>query len=684
MPPPRLKRSNTAGAVPASLEDAEIAINQADGKLYYRTVVGGVAAFSALPSADGTMAGVLTVQPAVGPASPGGSVQVIGENTTAAIAIQRHADSSGQPALRFKRTRGTKAAQTVAQSGDALGALAWHGISAEGAEVSGGSLVLACTQAPVAGDTALRTQMNISVGGGTSVTQVANLTPTTSNFLNTLAVNGSSVVVTTDSRLSDARTPISHTHGNLTNSGAIGTTSGLPILTTTGGVLTTGTFGTVVGSFCQGNDSRLSDTRTPTDGSVTTAKIVDGSITTAKLADSAVVTVDIANSAVTYAKIQNVSVTDRLLGRSTAGAGVVEEIVCTSAGRSLLSGADASAQRTTLGLGSLSTQAANSVAITGGGISGTTIGVTTASTGAFTTVAATGVVTVSAGTVSAPAICFSGDTNTGIYTPVADTVSVATGGVERLRITSDGKIGINATPSANVTLLQGTSTTATTSGNDFGVSTTMNCSATSGSGLRIGFSSTVNSTASQVTGFPMFGVVGTILSNSPNAISGAQAFRATCSVQSGGGSLSSYTGYYATGASVPGGTVDAQYGFLCESSLTNATNNYGFVSQLAAATGRWNLHMSGTAQNYIAGNVGIGSGKTVPATALDVAGVITVTASAGMAALDINGDTFRVRTARTPASSTAAGNAGEVCWDSTYLYICTAANTWRRIAHSTW
>jgi len=56
------------------------------------------------------------------------------------------------------------------------------------------------------------------------------------------------------------------------------------------------------------------------------------------------------NTAVTYAKIQNVSATDKILGRSTAGAGVVEEIACTSAGRALLDDADASAQRTTLGL----------------------------------------------------------------------------------------------------------------------------------------------------------------------------------------------------------------------------------------------------------------------------------------------------------------------------------------------
>lgn len=56
------------------------------------------------------------------------------------------------------------------------------------------------------------------------------------------------------------------------------------------------------------------------------------------------------NDAVTYAKIQNVSATDRLLGRSSAGAGDVQEITCTAAGRALLDDADATAQRTTLGL----------------------------------------------------------------------------------------------------------------------------------------------------------------------------------------------------------------------------------------------------------------------------------------------------------------------------------------------
>lgn len=61
----------------------------------------------------------------------------------------------------------------------------------------------------------------------------------------------------------------------------------------------------------------------------------------------AVWTID--NDAVTYAKMQNVSATDKLLGRSTAGSGDVEEITCTSFARSVLDDADAATARTTLG-----------------------------------------------------------------------------------------------------------------------------------------------------------------------------------------------------------------------------------------------------------------------------------------------------------------------------------------------
>ena len=82
-----------------------------------------------------------------------------------------------------------------------------------------------------------------------------------------VVVTGASGVLTTQSRSGiDSRTeftPASHTHGNITNAGAIGSTANLPLITTTSGVITTGTFGSTANTFTQGNDARLSDARTP-------------------------------------------------------------------------------------------------------------------------------------------------------------------------------------------------------------------------------------------------------------------------------------------------------------------------------------------------------------------------------------------------------------------------------------
>lgn len=41
-------------------------------------------------------------------------------------------------------------------------------------------------------------------------------------------------------------------------------------------------------------------------------------------------------------------------------------------------------------------------------------------------------------------------------------------------------------------------------------------------------------------------------------------------------------------------------------------------------------------------------------------------------------------TNKTPASATASGNSGEVCWDSNYLYVCVGQNSWKRTALASW
>lgn len=52
--------------------------------------------------------------------------------------------------------------------------------------------------------------------------------------------------------------------------------------------------------------------------------------------------------------------------------------------------------------------------------------------------------------------------------------------------------------------------------------------------------------------------------------------------------------------------------------------------------------------------------------------------------LDVADNKLRVRNAQTPATTGAAGNQGDIAWDANYLYVCTATNTWKRVAIATW
>jgi len=71
--------------------------------------------------------------------------------------------------------------------------------------------------------------------------------------------------------------------------------------------------------------------------------------------------------------------------------------------------------------------------------------------GNFTNISVSSVATFGAGTVSAPSITTTGDTNTGIFFPAADTIAFSEGGTEVMRIDSSGRVGIG-TSSPSFTL----------------------------------------------------------------------------------------------------------------------------------------------------------------------------------------------------------------------------------------
>jgi hypothetical protein len=59
-----------------------------------------------------------------------------------------------------------------------------------------------------------------------------------------------------------------------------------------------------------------------------------------------------------------------------------------------------------------------------------------------------GIASHAAGSAAAPTITATGDTNTGIFFPAADTIAFAEGGVEAARLDSAGNMGLGVTPSA--------------------------------------------------------------------------------------------------------------------------------------------------------------------------------------------------------------------------------------------
>jgi hypothetical protein len=84
-------------------------------------------------------------------------------------------------------------------------------------------------------------------------------------------------------------------------------------------------------------------------------------------------------------------------------------------------------------------------------------------------------------------------------------------------------------------------------------------------------------------------------------------FNSSAPTEAASFTLSTYVHYRAfQPAFGAGSTVTGQYGYFVDSALTGATNNYGFYSNIPSGSGRWNFYASGTADNYFAGNTGVG------------------------------------------------------------------------------
>jgi hypothetical protein len=239
-----------------------------------------------------------------------------------------------------------------------------------------------------------------------------------------------------------------------------------------------------------------------------------------------------------------------------------------------------------------------------GTINNMSIGATTATTGAFTTLSASGVTTVQAGTALLPAITPSGDPNTGIWFPAADTIAFTEGGVESMRIDSVGNVSIGTTQNA-FSKLYLTNTFTDVTNVEYGINSLITANNASGATSKYSVRNAVVTASS----YSSTGILGGNLSQitATVAVAGSiQGYR-FASGNSGAGVVGSIYGYVSTPpTNTGGGSITNFYGFN-QDDVTTATNVYGFIGNVASGANKFNLYMSGTANNYLAGSLGIGS-----------------------------------------------------------------------------
>jgi hypothetical protein len=73
---------------------------------------------------------------------------------------------------------------------------------------------------------------------------------------------------------------------------------------------------------------------------------------------------------------------------------------------------------------------------------------------------------------------------------------------------------------------------------------------------------------------------------------------------------------------------------------------------------------------------------SITATHVTATGTVNAKTALVVAGVDVAGALITGPT--TPASAAATGTAGTVVWDASFIYVCVAANTWKRVAIATW
>lgn len=366
---------------------------------------------------------------------------------------------------------------------------------------------------------------------------------------------------------------------------------------------------------------------------------------------------DIANDAVTYAKMQNISATNRLLGRSTAGAGVTEEVTASGVldwigatrGQILFRGAS--------GWSALSPGTAGQVLSTGG--AGADPSWATAAGSPFASDIVVNSISIGRG---------AGNIATNVRMGVSALSSNTTGN-QNVAI-GEGSMLSNVSGANNTAVGYYALKLATASRNT-GVGTNAIYRATGSDNTAVGHQSLgLNTSGTQNTAVGVGALYNNLTNQSSTAIGYNTLYNSTGGFNTAVGETAGYnvtTGVANTflGQYTGIGITTGGYNTIIGANVTGLSSSLSNYMILADGQGNRRINIPST------GNVLIAT-TTDSGYKLDVSGTARAT------------QFFLSALNTAPASAGAAGVTGEIRIDASHIYICTATNTWKRIAIATW
>lgn len=205
-----------------------------------------------------------------------------------------------------------------------------------------------------------------------------------------------------------------------------------------------------------------------------------------------------------------------------------------------------------------------------------------------------------------PSYTFSGDTNTGMWSPGADQIAWSTGGTQRATVDSSGRWGFNSAAVSTAQVYTAASFT-NTAASEYGNYTLATAANTSGAVSKIGVTGVSRAIAGYAGTGAIVGVLGaaemTAAVTAP-LLYGVQGAVNTAAA----GTITTVAGFTTAVTNSGGAAVTNLIGYLStDMTAGTATLIAGFYGNVTTGTGKWNLYVPGSARSYHAGRFLIGT-----------------------------------------------------------------------------